>query len=296
MKHAYLIMAHNDTYMLKTLIELLDYPGNDIYVHFDLKSKLNLDFDSIKLSHSKLFLADRMDVRWADISQVDCELKLFKMALGTGYDYYHLLSGSDLPLKSQKEIHYFFENNKGKEFVHFCKLSEEYLFYKFISHYHFFQKQIACSNFIVSKLINKVSLYIQELLKIDRLKNDSIVIKKGANWISVTHDFLTYLVSQEAYIRRRFKWTKSPDEFFVQTVISNSKYRDKLFMLKNNDDYHACMRMIDWKRGAPYIYRNFDYDELMASDYLFARKFNSTVDKEIIDRISNAVKNKNIID
>ena len=35
------------------------------------------------------------------------------------YAYYHLLSGADLPIKSQDYIHEFFHKNSGKEFVGF---------------------------------------------------------------------------------------------------------------------------------------------------------------------------------
>ena len=45
------------------------------------------------------------------------------------------------------------------------------------------------------------------------------------------------------------------------------------------------MRYIDWNRGNPYIWRNKDYDELINSEYLFARKFDYNKDKEIINRI-----------
>lgn len=37
MKHAYLIVAHTDFKILERLLDLLDYPGNDIYVHIDKK-------------------------------------------------------------------------------------------------------------------------------------------------------------------------------------------------------------------------------------------------------------------
>ena len=37
----------------------------------------------------------------------------------------------------------------------------------------------------------------------------------------------------------------------------------------------SAMRKIDWERGKPYTWRNKDYDELVQSDMLFARKFSS---------------------
>ena len=42
-KHAYLIMSHNDFYILEKLLRLLDDRRNDIYVHIDKKVK-NFDF------------------------------------------------------------------------------------------------------------------------------------------------------------------------------------------------------------------------------------------------------------
>ena len=36
-KHAFLIIAHTDWSLLKTLVSLLDYELNDIYIHIDAK-------------------------------------------------------------------------------------------------------------------------------------------------------------------------------------------------------------------------------------------------------------------
>ena len=38
MKHAYLIMAHNEWEMLNKLIQASDYPNNDIYLHIHKKA------------------------------------------------------------------------------------------------------------------------------------------------------------------------------------------------------------------------------------------------------------------
>ena len=43
-KHAYLIIAHNEFYILERLIKLLDDKRHDIYLHIDLKVK-DFDFD-----------------------------------------------------------------------------------------------------------------------------------------------------------------------------------------------------------------------------------------------------------
>ena len=78
MKHAYLIIAHNEFEILKRLIQALDDERNDIYIHFD--RKLN-HYPDCRTSYAKLtFLEERMDVRWGDISVVDAEFALFDEA------------------------------------------------------------------------------------------------------------------------------------------------------------------------------------------------------------------------
>lgn len=99
---------------------MLDDGRNDIYLHIDKKVVLGpLEQDLFRLAKARLFvLEQRLDVRWGDISVVKAELLLLETASMKGpYDYYHLLSGVDLPIKSQDYIHRFFEKNKGYEFV-----------------------------------------------------------------------------------------------------------------------------------------------------------------------------------
>ena len=120
MRHAFLILAHNEFQILKILLSMLDDGRNDIYLHIDKKVVLGpLEQDLFRLAKARLFvLEQRLDVRWGDISVVKAELLLLETASMKGpYDYYHLLSGVDLPIKSQDYIHRFFEKNKGYEFV-----------------------------------------------------------------------------------------------------------------------------------------------------------------------------------
>ena len=63
MKHAYLIMAHNEWDMLNKLIQALDYPNNDIYLHIDKKADLK-KVNIYKTKYSKVFLKKRMVINW----------------------------------------------------------------------------------------------------------------------------------------------------------------------------------------------------------------------------------------
>ena len=77
MKHAYLIMAHNEPYILEKLLRLIDDERNDIYLHIDKKWK-NFDFEKFKnvVRKSNIYFSDRLDVRWGTYSQIKCELVL----------------------------------------------------------------------------------------------------------------------------------------------------------------------------------------------------------------------------
>lgn len=56
------------------------------------------------------------------ISQVVAEMTLFRTAFDNGpYSFYHLLSGTDLPIKSQDYIHKFMDKYPNTEFVGFAK-------------------------------------------------------------------------------------------------------------------------------------------------------------------------------
>ena len=74
-------------------------------------------------------------------SLINTELILLKKATETGcYNHYHLLSGEDLPIQTQKDIQQFFICNTGKEFLSFVE--EEFKFGERVFYRHFFQEKI----------------------------------------------------------------------------------------------------------------------------------------------------------
>lgn len=288
-KHAYLIMAHGNLDVLKKLIALLDNPRNDIYLHIDKKTNFN-DFDSLTklLTMSKMTIIDSIDVRWGDNSQTICEINLLEAALNEKYMYYHLLSGADLPIKSQEYILEFFDMNSGKEFVHFDseKISEKYA--DRIKYYHIMQRHMrSVKNKSIQKIIeiiNNMSIQVQKLIRINRNKS-KIELQKGANWFSITHELAKYVVNKREWIEEFFKNTANPDELFLQTLIINSYFKDNLYCKKFDNTYDSCKRFIDWERGNPYVWREIDFDLLIKSDFLFARKFDYLKSPNIVNEI-----------
>ena len=288
-KHAYLIIAHKDDYTFRTLLNLLDDVRNDIFVHMDLK---NIKYESYKindlLKHSVLtHTSKRISVNWGGYSQIEAEMLLLELAIKTGvYDYYHLISGEDLPIKSQNFIHNFFDTHSQYEFVRFE--NKEFVYQDRVMLYHPFQEKIgrSQSHTILSKADNML-LRIQKTLHVQR--NAEIAFQKGTNWFSITDELAKFIVDKKEWVQRTFCNTQCADEVFLQTIVHNSKFAKKLYHSEYDNDLQAIMRLIDWKRGNPYIFRNSDRNELRESEMLFARKFDCQVDKEIIDYVATSL-------
>ena len=292
-KHAYLIMAHNEFYILERLLKMIDDKRNDIYLHIDKKVK-DFDFEYYRkiVKKSNLYFTPRIDVSWGRDTQIKCELVVLKEAIKKKYDYYHLLSGVDLPLKNQDEIHKFFDNCGHKDFVHFCYHNpvNDHILDR-VKYHHLFLKNIRSNNKIklfFAQKMHSIVLRIQKLFKYSRIRSNEDMFYYGANWFSITDELARYVVSQEKFIWKLFKNTICTDELFVQTIVRNSKFYKNLY-LNEDDNYAQIMRMIDWKRGQPYTFKKDDFDELMNSGMLFARKFSAKTDKEIIDMIYDKV-------
>lgn len=284
-KHAYLIMAHTQPELLKELLRRVDDERNDIYLHIDSKAKNYpvTEMTSV-LKKSSCVLTERMDVQWGSDSQIHCEMILLKEAVKTEHSYYHLISGMDLPIKSQNEIHAFFDQYDGLEFVDedLPQISEAAL--SRVKYYHRYYGKAGSLKDILGAMETKT----QKLLGVNRLKSEKdTVFQKGRNWFSITHGLAKLVVEKEDWIRRVFAKTVCGDELFLQTIARNSKYAEKICN-PNTMPEIPDTRLIDWERGSnnnPYVFRETDYEELKSSKALFARKFDLTIDKKIVEKL-----------
>lgn len=290
-KHAYLIMAHNNFEILEKLIKMLDDRRNDIYIHISKKAGW-IDYDKYRslAQKSRLYFIKRINTKWGGYSQIKGILSLLRSAVARGYDYYHYLSGVDLPIKSQDDIHAFFEKNAGREFVHFDSKECRMCYLNRIKFFYFLQdRPDSRLGRLLLKCIHKGMLAVQKAAGVNRLRNNTLQIQKGADWFSITDSLARYLLSEEALIEKMFKYTSIGVEMFVQTLVWNSGFKDRLYDKMYDNNYKACMRYIDWKRGKPYVWRLEDYDKLIHSDYLFARKFDYRTDPHIVEKIYRTV-------
>ena len=120
MKHAFLIMIHENFGQVARLIKKLDNQWADIYIHVDKKALFTKeDEEMLKNSckESSVYFSKRISVTWGGYSQIVAYMQLLKEAAVNNYDYYHLISGVDFPVKPMSYIYDFFERNNGTEFI-----------------------------------------------------------------------------------------------------------------------------------------------------------------------------------
>lgn len=286
MRFAYLIMAHDNESQLRLLLSSLDYPENEIYLHIDRKSCL--DNSLFRTQKAALHVYQCFSVYWGDLSQTKCQIFLLKEAIKEKHDYYHLISGHDFPIKMHSQILEFFRENYGKQFIHFE--SNDYCMKEACRYYHFLAPiKARCVNCNLKYRIGRVEEFI--FLKFQRKLGVTRQLYCGANWYSITHDLAKEFCLNSKKILRKVRWTFSSDEYVLQTFYRTMTKSQYELYAETEDpyDYHCVSREIDWHRGTPYVWRNEDFDSLINSERMFARKFDINIDSSIIERIYETV-------
>ncbi len=282
-KHAFLIMAHKSDYTFYTLIRMLDDERNDIFIHMDLKNAdYRIENTIACAKRSNVYHTKRTNVIWGGYSQINAELLLLELATKKNeYQYYHLMSGEDLPIKSQTYIHDFFDRNNGKEFLRFQ--SDVFIHKERTSYFYFWEGGPRDGTLKLRNIMNRISVMFQK--KIGVCRNRDIDFAKGTSWFSITNELALYVLKRRKWIKNVFLFTFCCDEIFIHTLIKKTKFEKKLFCTSFDNDLRSIMRLIDWERGNPYVFKEEDYNQIIESKMLFARKFDSQVDSKIIAKI-----------
>lgn len=281
-RHAYLILAHNEPEILKILVEMIDDERNDIYIHIDKKSDIN-QFLPINVHHSNLTLTERIKVNWGGWSMVEATLLLLSTARKKGgYGYYHLLSGVDLPLKTQAYIHSKLDASPTLEYFDFSFSEHNKEALINCTEWRYILREYVHDSLVIRRTLcsfaRKCYLQFQKILNLK--KNYNVELVKASNWFSVTEACCDYILSKASWLEDNFKYSCGPDEIAIPTLVFNSPFHSNV----SKD----TIRKIDWNRGEPYTWCKEDINELLSSTSLFARKFASN-DMDFISKIKLSV-------
>lgn len=289
MRHAWLILAHGNFEILEKQLHFLDSENADFFIHIDAKVQ-DFDFSRFRSvpQKSRVTFVPRHRISWGHFAMVEAELELLRAATSGGYDYYHLLSGVDVPVKSREYIENYFTHAPERNYVSFLspEISRSDLY-----RVRFYYPLQRCNirKGAVRRTLRNLTGAVQLCFGIDRTRHlpDGFVFQKGAQWFSITHALAEHLLAKESEIRSIFSETYCPDEMFVQTAIMNSSFRSTLPETAFDNDHASCLRYIDWKRGNPYTFTDDDLGELLDAPEtaLFARKFDYRSSPGVVDTL-----------
>lgn len=293
-KQAVLIIAHADFLQLQVLLKMLDSVYFDIYLHIDSKAQ-DVPWFSLKAQcvHSDLTILDRMSVSWGGPSEIICTLNLLETAYRRkNYSYFHLISGADLPLHKPETIWDFFDASYGSEFVAVKhdqirgNLNSEEL--SRVWTYRLFPERGREQPYY--RIANAMSRFQSRIgFKRPRSYLNKVTLGKGAQWFSITDKFCGWLLDKRLLVVNAFcNRTTCADELFLQSMLLSSPFCANRYCPTSNE-HEQCMRLIDWDRGSPYVWRISDLDELLSSKRMFARKFDSRVDSAVITALFHGV-------
>lgn len=278
MKHAFLISAHKNYEQLEKLINQLSF--GTVFVHVDNKSE-ELYKKILKLKNIKNYLhvlEERETVNWSGLSQVRAELRLMEEANRYGpFDYYHIVSGQDLLIKSPEEFDRWFRKDKMAVYLEARpagKMSWR------LQVYSLFRENP--KNRTLPYRYTDIALRLIQIPFVRRKPFRGKTVWMGSNFCSLTHEAIKIVLEETRRNHRLddFRYTACADEHYVQMILMNSRL--KKCIVQNTGRY------ICWEGDAsPRILTMKDYPQLLNSDCIIARKFDVDVDPEIVERICN---------
>jgi len=281
---AYCIVAYKDPELIARIVNRLQTDSDFTYVHFDTSIGKQRFHDWKRLIQEKcpnkdIEIVSIFRCKYMSFGIVDSVLSSMKYFDNLDYDYYINLTSGCYPLKSACAI--------KKEFDHQDSIFMEVFEMPFKGWYKGGMFRLENRFYFFPRRKYPYS----RLFRIPRLKKELPYNLKpygGSGWFCSPKDVVRYIlnfVEQKPSVKEFFKRTAIPDEIFFQTILMNSAYRSRIV-----DDNK---RYIDWSNGigsSPTILTKGDFEKLRKSNKLFARKFDPTIDKEILDIIDQYIE------
>ena len=317
MKIAYVVLAHRYPEQLIRLILRLNTENTSFFVHFDKKSDDKIYNQLVsELSHlPNVYFLKRYPCYWGDFSIVNASLEgireIFRKNIQ--FDWLVFLSGQDYPVKSNSQIEQFFKENEGKLFIQYVDNSvpSDGLWptrnYDNIDYWHFRLYKLRFV-FPAPLTLNSYNRYCKSdatwfrilafvwsglmflfPFKFKRKFPEGFEPFRGSEFCCLPRESVEYIhdfLQENRAVVNFFKNVDIPDELFFQTILLNSPFKDKVI----NDN----LFYIDWDNpnpSRPRVFVKSDFERLVNSSKLFARKFELSRDADIFDLLDQKTLN-----
>jgi len=295
MKHAIIILIHKELECVNRLILYFKY-NCDIFIHIDKKCDVSDDFVKIiSNNYNVKQIYRKYNVNWGGFSILKTEYYLLKkIALYGIYDYVHILSGQDYPIRPFCEFYNFFEMNKNSDFIQYVNIPNSRWDRNSFSRFQYFylfdwfksRTKAQKYNCIIKKTQNIIGFKRNVPSSFDKLYG-------GSQWFSLSISSVMSIIEYtQKHIKfyKRMKYTFAPEEIYFQTVLLNINNNQTIIPLNK--------RYIRWKyengnRPANLDASHFRY--LITSNCLFARKMQNNVSESLLKLVDDYLLNDNNI-
>jgi hypothetical protein len=293
MKQGILITAYKEISHLK---KLLDFFDDDFYfyIHIDKKSRITKDeIEMIPNAKNVVFFSRQFNVNWGGLNYLNSMLLLSKEAIkNPDIEYFHTISGQDLPIKSCNKIKSLLVKNRGREYLENFEMPVKVRDWgrdggmDRICYFNFYD--LFNAKTISGKIAIHGLLKAQRILKIKRnIQQDLPKFFGGSIFWTLSYPCLKYVVDyteKHPYFLQRLKYSFCSEEIYYQTIIMNSAFKENV--VNNN------LRYIEWNErngNKPANLDETDYDKIIKSDAIFARKFEYPVSKKLMNKIEEHI-------
>ena len=291
-KIAFLISAYTEPQSLFSLVRRLDEMlCADFFIHIDKKVAIEPFKTDIETMPNVFFIQDRVRVYWGGYSQVEMQMSLMKEMFSKDISYTRVvnLTGTDYPVVTEEEL---YEKLINTQIEYICgydvnngigadqkRMEEKY------SKFHYMD-----TNRIVHGVINR--------LKIPRLayKKCKLPIYYGSEYWALSYNcvkelYESYLKNKE--LQKLFRFSFVPSEAWIHTMFYNSQWKDKA--IRKPEQYDCELINLSpitfFKYGkAIKVLDESDYEEIVNSKRLFARKIVIKKSDKLISMLNDAIK------
>lgn len=300
----YVISAHKNPDQLAMLIDALQSETSRFFIHIDRNTERTVFEEKLANKQHVYRVKNTVKVRRGGFSIVQAILNAMYDIIEawlTEKDYVVIMSGQCFPIKSPAYIWNYLHWLQWKSSMQFLiQPTDERDIRSRVKKYHFhdlvipdiinsFFEKIVSLFIHIPPLRNQIFSYI-----LTRIVNFFVparnyllshyTLYRGSQW-QILHAPLVFYCKQfcdsvagKKFIQS-FKNTAWPDELFFQTLLLNSPHKDSI--------ENSVQRYMDRKTGKtlPKVFEINDFEKLRDSDRLYARKFDTEIDKDILLRI-----------
>jgi hypothetical protein len=287
----YFILAHKNPHQIKDLITLLDDGKSLFFMHVD--GKISLSAFKCAESSNVIFIKNRIQCYWGDFSLLKATLNGME-AIATymklnydNHDYHFvLLSGEDLPLKSNAYINDFLKARSNTSFLHHWKLPYKNWwgggFFRFESLFLFNPQKHKRSHFWLNYIIKKIGLDF--FFPINTIKKyfPDLELFGSSQWMIFSKEMVKRVIEtskNDPLFIKQFRFSFAPDETYFPTLINHYGLAEDLIIENLNTNLAVFKHDAN---NASYLSINEIQDNNKPFT-LFARKFDTEINADSIE-------------